>query len=370
MNGRLVGVQQYGLLSGAAVVVFLQARNPRRFQAAAEVAGARFHFRYHLSQHRFGVAHDAEVYVAVVRYFARLDVDLNHLSVRRKAPAVVDHPVHSRADDQHQVRLSQRRAARALEGYGVILRHDAARHRRGVERGACEIHKPLQFGRGACEEHAAAREYDGTLRRRQHIHRLFDRRRIARGNGLARRAGGRNRIVFFNLFVQHIGAAVDVHGAGSARHRLPIRRADDFGIARRHCGAMPILAYRLHNALLVNFLEGFPADFVNRACAAEYHHRRAVDGRRIDAGEQVERAGAACRRADAGLAGNAGVGVRRKRRRLLMPKVDRLYAEILAAHHNVEVGPAHQIEELLHALFLERLRYKVASGNLCHNKTP
>ena len=235
----------------------------------------------------------------------------------------------------------------------MVLRHQAAGHRRSVEGYLGYVDEPLELRRSPGEENASAGKDYRTLCGGEHLHGFAD------GAGLGRRpaafegAGRPDGGVLFDLLVDDVGADIDVDRAGPGRRGLPEGRADDLRVPVDRRGSVPVLAQGLHYRDLVDLLEGVASRLVHLARTAQDHHRRAVDRRRVDAGKQVQGSGARHACADPRPARNAGVGVRREGGGLLVPEVDRPDTQVVTGEHDVPYGTSRQVEEGIDTLLLE-----------------
>ena len=176
---------------------------------------------------------------AVVAELGGVDVDVDHLEVGGEArrPAELDHPVEARADRQHDVGLGEGLAARVEEGQRVVLRDQAARDRRGVERDAGGLDEGLERGGAVGPPHAAARDDHRALRLREQRDGL----RTAPGSPSVRGAGFQGpavvQLLLLDLLAEDVARHVEVDRAGPAGRwpggtRCPPRR----GCAgRRRC---------------------------------------------------------------------------------------------------------------------------------------
>ena len=270
---------------------------------------------------------------------------------------MADHVVEARADHQDQVRLAKCARARRQKAERVILGDHAAALRRGVEGDSRALDERLQLGFCLRPQHAAAGNDDRPLRRLEHGEQALD----LRGRRLRPAAGLRvpglrpfdlRRV---DLLEQHVARQIEIHGARLARHRAHERLVQQvrqtLGVmrARRPFGA------GLHHRQLVHVLERAAAPGADRRAAAERDDRHAVGPGVRDPGDQVghgrPRGGHAHARAQA----QARVGVRHHRRGLLVAHVDAAQPALQRLRLDHEHRRAHDEEEHVDALALERL---------------
>ena len=79
--------------------------------------------------------------------FGRVDVDLDHFGFRVEARrlAIRDHIVKTRADEEHDVGLTERQIARTEEAARMVLWHHPPALRGGVEGNARLVDKLFEF---------------------------------------------------------------------------------------------------------------------------------------------------------------------------------------------------------------------------------
>ena len=120
-----------------------------------------------LAEHRLAVADDADIDLARRGGdFVGIDIDARDLGagVEPGRCSVADNVVHAGTDHDDQVGVAECRGAHRQIRIFMIVRHDAAALRRGVERNAGHFDELLQFRPGLRPDDAAAGQYDRLAR--------------------------------------------------------------------------------------------------------------------------------------------------------------------------------------------------------------
>ena len=221
---------------------------------------------------------------------------------------------------------------------------ETARGQRVGEQGAAAVGEPDHRIPCARPQHAAAPENDRPLGRGQPLDGLGHDLGIgvhAPDLGLVHRRGLVGLVGHVLDLLQVVGNAQhdrpplvlgDVEGlAHVVHHARHAVRGDVMRPGRRHQG-------RLVDVLIVEF-------GVDRRLAGEHHHRQAAANRGRQCRHQLGHAGAAGDGGNRELAGGHVVGCRRRKRAVLVPDVDGLYARQLGEGGGpVHVAVAHQDE--------------------------
>ena len=285
VHRSLVGVLYRRPARLAVVLHVPETQYPVRLYPACPVCLAALRLPQQLRKNCLSVPHDAQVNVPVVPELAWLYVNLNYLGVRVEPVTVLDHPIQPGPDNQHQVRFAHRGASGGWERNGVVFWNESSGHWSRIERRGSQINESLQFRRRAGEEGSPSREYHRTLRGGEHVHHFTHYFRLGGGAGAPGRARRMHRILFLDLFIKYVRAAVNIDRTRSPGCRLAERHAHYLRVARGLCGLVDPLHHRLHDADLVHFLEGLASDLVNRTRSAENYHGRAVNSRGVNAGQ-------------------------------------------------------------------------------------
>ena len=182
------------------------------------------------------------------------------------------------------------------------------------------------------------------------------------GRPVERRARGDRRVDRMRRDRSHVRPRLvgdvlrqfEMHRARPLLLRDPERLAHQRGNGRRADDLAGHLGQRRHGRDDVHDLEARLPAAQDSLLAGDHHHRHRAEQRIGRAGREVERAGAERREADAGLAGQAPMGRRHERRRLLVPGQHQLDRRAAQRFDDVEILLARNPEDLLDALVLER----------------
>jgi hypothetical protein len=196
--------------------------------------------------------------------------------------------------------------------------------------------------------------------------------------GLAQRPGAQQRpaaeppidLLFGNLRVKDVAGKIEIDRPGLAAHRLLEGGVHLFGNALQIVNAVRPFGARLHDRDLVDLLEDLPAELPDRARTADRHHWRAVDQCVGDARGEIDHSRTARRHADARLLQQPAVGLSHQRRRLLVAHVQRTDALFDAGRFRQQHGPAHEEEQDVRALALERFCQDFRTRELRHRHSP
>ena len=366
MDGRLVGrhrAVRLGLLLG---VDGPELPHPSavagRIDAPARLGGE-------LLQHGAGVPGDGHVGHAVVAELGGVDVHVDDLEVggeARRAPEL-DDVVEAAAHDQERVGLGEGLGPGVEEGQRVVLRDQAARDRRGVERNARRLDERPKGGGGVGPPDAAPPEDDRALGARQERDGLADRRGVALGPGRRPPHRGIRHRRLVHRLAEDVTGQVEVDGARPAGGGVAERGGDQLGDAPGVEHPLRPLGDGPHDRHLIDLLEGLHAEIHPRARSPDPDDRRRVGECIGEAGGEVGRAGARGGHAHAGTLGDARPGMGHHARRLLVARVDGPHAELDDLALRLEHGPAHEEEEGVHALRFERPRQQLRSGDRPHH---
>ncbi len=173
-----------------------------------------------------------------------------------------------------------------------------------------------------------------------------------------------------DLLEQHVARQIEIDRARLARHRAAERLVQELREALGVMRARRPFGAGLHHRQLVHVLERAAAPGADRRAAAERDDRDAVGPGVRDPGDQVghgrPRGGHAHARAQA----QARVGVRHHRRGLLVAHVDAAQAALQRLRLDHEHRRAHDEEEHVDALALERLGENLRTVHCCLRLQP
>ena len=339
----------------------------------------------HVLHRMAGVGDDGEVDADVLVHARPVDIDMDLAAVRtERIQAAGDAVVEAAADCDHQIGLVHRhvrliRPVHAEHAEELLRRggegakaHQCRGDRRARDAG--ELDEQLRRRRTRIDDAATGVE-DRALGGSKHVDDLLDlrlRRLDARairlvldraGLGVAR---GRDLNVLGDIDDDGAGTA-----AGCDMERLVDRRAQ----LRRVLYQVIVLGAVTRDADRVGFLERVCADQPGRNLAGDDDHRDRIEQSIGDAGDRIGRAGAGGDEDDTGLAGRAGIALRRMRRRLFVADEDVLDPRAVGVRpeHRVidrQDRPAGVAEHDLHAEIAQRLDQDVCSALFAHGSSP
>ena len=254
----------------------------------------------------------------------------------------------------------------------MILGDHAAALGRGVERDSGLFDERLQLARGLRPQHAAAGDHDRARGSLQHRQQGVDLGRARLRPAAPLEMPGLRPLERggVDLLVQDIAREIEVDRAGLARHRAAERLVQVLGQALGLMHARRPLGARRHHRQLVDLLERAAAPGANRRAAAERDDRHAVRPGVRDPGDQVGHARARGGHAHAGPQAQARVGVRHHRGGLLVAHVDAAQPALQRLRLDHEHRRAHDEEEHVHALPLERRGQDLRSVHVPRPRSP
>ena len=248
----------------------------------------------------------------------------------------------------HVVALRQRRGAHVEPGPAS---HGALAHL-GVEE--WDLDAPHEFRQRIRKPRPArcGAEHDqGPLRFKDQVGRTVQGRAL--GDGRIDRMR-RNRGHVRPRLVGDVLRQFEMNRARPLLLRHPERLAHQRGNGRRTDDLASHLGQRRHGGDDVHDLKARLLAAQDSLLAGDHHHRHRAEQRVGCAGRQIERAGAERGEADTGLAGQAPMGGRHERRRLLMAGQHQLDLRAAQSFDDVEILLARNPEDLLDALVLKR----------------
>ena len=168
-------------------------------------------------------------------------------------------------------------------------------------------------------------------------------------------------IVLLDRGVEHISRKVEVHRSGLARHGAFERAIDELRNPAWIVHPLGPLRGGLHHRELIDLLKCAAPARSKRGGPTERDHGDAIGPSMGNTGDEVGGAGSGRRHADPRAVPNAGPRMGHHRRGLFVPHVDPAdafgHGGGFRRHHRA----AHEVEEALDVLALERLRQNFRS---------
>ncbi len=319
------------------------------------------------------VADDRHVRAAVLGDLGRVDVRVHDPRPGRERVQLPGYPViEPRAQGDEQVGLLQRADRRdgpVHAGHAQVLRvavrERAARHQRGDHGGAGELGELEQLRRGVRPDHAAAHVQHRLLGLGDHPCGLPDLPGVRPGHRVVAGQVERDWPGELGGGLQRVLGDVDEHRARPAGGGQVEGLADGAGDVPGLGDEEVVLGHRQRDPGYVRFLEPVGADQVRGHLTGDRHHGDAVHVGVGERGDQVGRAWAARRHADANPAGCLGVPGRRVPGTLLVADQD--VPDLLGVKQWVvrgQDGPAGNAEHHLHADLLKGEDERLGAGHL------
>ena len=278
--------------------------------------------------------------------------------MKTRGIAVGDDVVHAGPDHEDQVRFAEGGGARGEKAERVVLAdHPSALGRR--EEGNSETLDEGLEGRFRLRpENASSRDDDGSLRRLEPAKEVGDRfgRKTRAVAVPAVRRSLPGDVVLLDRGVEHISRKVEVHRPGLARHGAFERAVDELRDPAWIVHPLGPFRGGLHHRELIDLLKRAAPARSERSGPTERDHRHAIGPGMGNPGDEIGGAGSGRRHADPGAIANAGPRMGHHRRGLFVAHVDPAdpfgHGGGFRRHHRA----AHEVEEALDALALERLR--------------
>src|SRR5450759_431318 len=276
-----------------------------------------------LLQHGPRVAVEREIGLPDLADLDLVDVDVDDLRVRRESGELArDAIVEARAhrDDEiaavhRPVRVGRAVHAEHADRQGVRLGIGTLPHECRRDGNARFPREPADFRRRARRDHAATDVEDRALRVRDREGRAAE----AHGVGAKRKRRRLRAFLPLDLGLQHVARHVHENGAGPAGSRETEGLAHGAGKLLRLEDEPVVFRDGRRHAEDVGLLEAVAAEERHRDLGRDRHDRRGVEPRVGEARDEVRRARARGREADARSARGPRVALRGVRRALLVP---------------------------------------------------
>ncbi len=261
--------------------------------------------------------------------FPAVEIDVDEFGVGRETRCAQKgkHRVGASANHHDYIRFAKRSRARGGKGPRMIFGNDATPLRRREKRYSGGFDE-------TCARPASARDQitplpvtnEGLARISEKFDGLVHQCGIARRTRIGAILFDPMDFVFVDFAGKDIAGKVEVHWTALAVERLAEGDTDIFGDAIAEIDAIGRLDDRPHHRNLIHLLKGIEGGPAHRRGSADRDHRSRIGPRVRESGDQVGNARTHRRDADAGLAGDARVGVRHHRGGLFMANVDALHA--------------------------------------------
>ncbi len=325
-------------------------------------------------QHIARVADDRHRDLDILADLARVDIDVNHLGVRREGAGLAGHAVvEAPADVEQHVALLDGAVdmhpavhARHPDAERMVLGERADAVQRGDHRDAHALGHRAQLVRRARHRHTIARDDQRLLGRGQQPDRLADLLAVALVVWLVPRQVQLDVPVRDGTGHLCVLRDVDQHRAGPPRRSDVDGLLEDIGQVVGVLDQVVVLGDWHGDAGDIGLLEGVLAEHQAGHLAGDRQQRRAVHHRVGDRRDQVGGAGAAGADANADLPSRAGVALGGVAGALLVPAehVAQLVAifphRIVERHDRAAGDSEHHID----AIADQRLAHNLGTGSL------
>ena len=289
-------------------------------------------------------------------------IDHDDLGVLAERPAEPEAEVHRHADDERDVGVRERRAARTAEEQLVVRGHAAARQAVEEDGDPPLAHEPLQRALAVTPVEVRA----GHDHRALGVAQQRDRAVEAVGRrGLGRRVRKRRRrLLLLGLHEDDVEREVEERRARVRGDRRGQRFGDEARDVRGRLRRLGELRQRAHERDVIDLLQRALAPAHRGRAAAEHDERRVVLERGAHRAHAVGDARAGRERGDARLTGDLRPALGGERGRLFVAGVDEVDALLAAAVVEREQMPAGQREQLRHAVVAQAPRDQAAAVEL------